>query len=135
MIIEWSDDLVSGVAHIDSQHKLIIKKFGELLTACKNGMGREEAVEMVQFMHDYCLEHFELEEQHMKDHDYPYFLSHAREHRDFKQRFNDMSEDIDKNGVSLQTVLYVNHNLISWFLGHIRGTDIKMCKALKDKIS
>ena len=134
MPIEWTEDLASGVEEIDSQHKLLISKTVELLEACKGGKGRAEADEMLRFMIDYCDSHFSWEENYMKKYNYPYLLSHSREHAKGKQVFAELKNKVEKEGVNTDTVVSLNKKLISWLLTHIRQTDIKMCTYIREKM-
>lgn len=125
---------MSGVDTIDGQHKLIIKKIGELLTACKHGAGPEEALEMVVFMRDYCEEHFLWEEEYMVKYNYPHYLSHVRQHRECRKYFENIQEHVEKNGVGPDTVVVVNKKLVAWLLSHIRNTDLKMAEYLRNEM-
>ncbi len=130
MSIEWTKNLESGIPAVDMQHKLLIKKTGELLLACKNAAGKEEAREMIDFLSAYCTEHFVLEENLMRESGYPYYLSHARQHRMFNSLILETWVKVDSEGVATDTVVRLNKALVSWFLEHIMKMDLKMCEYL-----
>jgi len=135
MPIQWTNDLASGVEKIDTQHKLIIAKIGELLVACKHGAGCEETLEMIEFMEDYCKEHFKLEQEYMREYNYPYAISHARQHRECTDFFIALKKDVLENGVNTSTVVKINKHLVGWFITHIRYTDVKLGTWLKEKMA
>ena len=48
MSFEWTDQLSTGIAEIDSQHKIVIRKFNDLIVACRQKKGNEEIKEFLQ---------------------------------------------------------------------------------------
>ena len=44
MLIEFDDTLVTGNSTIDEQHKELIKRIGNLITACEEGDGKVNAM-------------------------------------------------------------------------------------------
>lgn len=79
MTIGWRDDLLTGVAEVDDQHKELFRRFGELLTACNQGKGGEEVLRLISFLDDYVVKHFTAEERIMRQHGYPDYLEHKQQ--------------------------------------------------------
>lgn len=132
MSIQWSEDLRTGIEEIDDQHKLLIKKIEELFIACRNGAGFEDAREMLEYVQDYCEEHFESEEAFMKSRGYSRLLSHLSIHAKFRQEMGEMKKEADKAGIGVDTIVRLNKKLVNWLIDHIRMTDKKMAEALRE---
>ena len=117
--IQWSDDLNTNIAVIDSQHKRIVSYINSLEDVNgKNDRAVEEQV--LNELVDYTLSHFAFEESLMEDAGYGFINGHKRVHQlfvkrvsDFMQRFK-MGEDITDE---LLTVLK------AWLINHIKSDD------------
>ena len=67
MAIEWSDNLSTGVAEIDNQHKELFRRINDLFDACNQGKGKSEVAGVMEFLESYVVEHFGKEENYMKN--------------------------------------------------------------------
>lgn len=117
--IQWSDDLNTNIAVIDSQHKRIVSYINSLEDINgKNDRAVEEQV--LNELVDYTLSHFAFEESLMEDAGYGFINGHKRVHQLFVKRVNDfmqrfkMGEDITDE---LLTVLK------AWLINHIKSDD------------
>jgi len=81
----WSPELALR-PDIDKQHKLLIYQYERLENAIKKGRGYEMLINIVLFLHQYALTHFQTEEREMLEHDYPEYGEHAEEHDLYKTR-------------------------------------------------
>lgn len=117
--IQWSDDLNTNIAVIDSQHKRIVSYINNLEDVKdKNDRAVEEQV--LNELVDYTLSHFAFEESLMEDAGYGFINGHKRVHQlfvkrvsDFMQRFK-LGEDVTEE---LLTVLK------AWLINHIKSDD------------
>lgn len=119
----WTDDLTVGIDEIDSQHKSLFLQLEKLLDACVAGREREEVLAMLGFLDNYVVTHFATEEGLQREHCYPDFEKHRREHEGFLHRINLLKEEIANSAPSRDFVLRVNQTLIDWLRSHILTVD------------
>lgn len=128
MAIEWTDDLATGVAQIDGQHKELFRRINGLLEACRQGRGKVEVERVIRFLEDYVLEHFSDEESYMTRFSYPAYASHKAQHLEFMDNFFALKTSFETDGAGVHIVVKTNHLVVDWLKNHIRRTD----KALGD---
>jgi hemerythrin len=123
MGIQWDESLTVGIELIDAQHKELFDRINRLLDACKRGEGKEEIADVVSFLGNYVVEHFESEEQAMQKRNYPAFSAHKQEHDVFRKDFETLKEDIAREGAGLGAVAKINKALVDWLIKHIGRSD------------
>ncbi len=131
MTIQWSEDLSSGVADIDAQHKELILRINTLLEACEKQKGIAEIGRYMAFLMEYVAYHFAAEEREMSTYGYPGFKRHEEEHERFKREINALNNEIRATGPRMtlvQTTLWASSE---WFIRHVKGTDREMAQFLK----
>ncbi len=131
MNYQWSDDLATGVAEIDSQHKELLKRFNALITACNQQKGREEVGRFIMFLMEYVIEHFNDEEQLMIAKGYTGLQEHKAEHVDFTKKVISIKREFLEDGAGIHVVLKAVRLAGEWFVNHIKTTDKKMAAALR----
>lgn len=129
-MIKWSADLATGVAEIDNQHKEIFDRFGRLSTACGEGRGKEEVLQLLLFLEEYVKEHFAAEERLQMKHAYPDYAEHRAEHTRFMSDVGRLSRELRADGATLPLVIMTNKTLSSWLLQHITRTDMAFARYL-----
>ena len=55
MAIKWSPEYAIDVEIIDNQHKELFNAVNNLLEACSQGKGKEEAGKILQFLENYVV--------------------------------------------------------------------------------
>jgi hemerythrin len=123
MLIEWSDELATGSAKIDEQHKELFKRINALLEACRLGKGNAEIEKMMQFLNEYVVVHFSEEENYMLRYSYPGYERHKAEHIKFMENFRKLKAEFDNDGPGFLLVLRTKEMIIQWLLDHIRKID------------
>jgi len=126
MAIEWTEDLATGSAEIDNQHKMIFIRINDMLEACKQGKGKAKVESLIKFLEDYILSHFGEEERFMIKHSYPEFAAHRALHEEFKSQLAVLKKQIETEGVGVHTVISTNQLVVNWFIHHIRKVDTKL---------
>jgi hemerythrin len=128
--IQWSDDLNTNIAVIDSQHKRIVGYINKLEDV-KGQNDRTVEEQVLNELVDYTLSHFAFEESLMEDAGYGFINGHKRVHQlfvkrvsDFLQRFK-LGEDITDE---LLTVLK------AWLINHIRSDDNDYADIVRKKL-
>ena len=68
-LIEWdADSMSTGFAAVDAEHRELIDMVNRLHDACRKGAGREEVIQMLNFLGGYAQDHFRHEEGVMEQH-------------------------------------------------------------------
>jgi hemerythrin len=117
--IQWSDDLNTNIAVIDSQHKRIVSYINSLEDVNgKNDRAIEEQV--LNELVDYTLSHFAFEESLMEDAGYGFINGHKRVHQLFVKRVNDFMQRF-KMGEDITDELLIV--LKAWLINHIKSDD------------
>jgi len=128
--IEWRDDLATGHADIDGQHKELFSRFNKLLQACHEGKGHEEVGRLLIFLGEYVRTHFDAEERLQREHRYPGYAAHRREHDEFIVRLRSLEDEFAGNEGGVALVIRTNQMISNWLNRHICGTDREMANYL-----
>jgi len=131
MSFAWTEDLSTGVADIDSQHKELISRVNALIAACNEDKDRDEIGRYLGFLHEYIAFHFAAEEREMAGRGYPGLAAHEAQHEHFKKQVNDLYQQFTAHGASIQVVLMTIHASGTWLVNHIDRTDKELAAFLK----
>jgi hemerythrin len=119
----WREDLETGNPEIDNQHKEIFRRAGMLLGKLKTGnVSDEEIKNMVEFMSDYVVEHFGMEEVLQKLFDYPAFEAHRAKHESFIRDFVLLKERYEV-GWAPNMAEDLGRLVVTWLMDHIEKED------------
>ncbi len=61
--ITFDDNLITGNKTIDTQHKELIERIQNFVTACQNGDSKVKAIKMLDYLNEYTNFHFKEEEK------------------------------------------------------------------------
>lgn len=67
MILNWDNSLSVGNDNIDNQHKELFYRLNKLLEAMKEGKGKSEVINTLDFLEVYVIKHFNYEEEIQKE--------------------------------------------------------------------
>jgi hemerythrin len=115
----WRDSYSIGNASIDAEHQQLFK----LADAFFNADDHEKKTDCAIRLFKYTREHFEHEEQLMRDMGYPEFLAHAQQHTQLISRLNEVSEKIANDTLSAAELKTF---LTAWLVGHIVTFDTRL---------
>lgn len=120
----WDQELMStGVDTIDGQHQELIRMIGELDEACRRGEARERLHEMINFLADYAVRHFEHEEGIMDETQCPARGQNKLAHQQFLAQFAKFKERLQTEGATTSLVLELKNLTSSWLVNHICKVD------------
>lgn len=126
MAYTWSNDLTTGNAAIDAQHKQLIKAINDLVEACSSGKGRATVSSTLDFLIDYTAKHFHDEEKLQQQYRYPDFTNHRKLHEAFKVSVRELAKQLKTEGPTVILVGKVNSSIGGWFVNHIQREDKKV---------
>ncbi len=127
-LIEWDDDLVLGIALVDSHHRHLVELLNKAHDAYLFGMKAGELEVIFNELIDYAGYHFATEESLMKKFVYPETISHIAEHKAFIKQITEMRNH--QGADKLQSYLDIADFLLAWLITHIKNTDRLFCSSL-----
>ena len=133
MAYQFTPDLETGNALIDSEHKQLIQAINDLLAACSAGKGRAELEKTTKFLYDYTAKHFADEERLQMQTRYPDYQNHKRYHEEFKKVVAGLVKKLQEQGPTVALVGEVNSAIAGWLLNHIKREDTKVAAHIKSQ--
>jgi len=120
---EWTPDLSVGENHIDEQHQKLLARVNELLEAILQGEAQEVIADTIQFFDRYAQEHFQYEEEYMRENGYPGLAEHQLQHQGFEKQYKEFKRNLASGMDKEQLALQVENYLGKWWLQHIGEDD------------
>jgi methyl-accepting chemotaxis protein len=121
LIIQWSDNLNTGIPLVDKQHRRLVDLINQLFQCMKDGGDRMLLGSVVDELVDYTVTHFRSEEELMKKHHYPDFAAHKRVHDDFVAKVGDFADKLKAGARLAPADIY--KFLKEWLISHIEKQD------------
>jgi len=136
MALQFTPDLSTTVAEIDDQHKELFKRVDGLLVALRSGAGtgRDELVRTIQFLTDYVVFHFGIEEKYMDQYGYVDRSQHKAQHELFVKTFLRLKDRLLLEGINAQNIEDTKQLVVDWLINHIRYSDKGLGLFLKRKL-
>ncbi|MFU0800408.1 MAG: hemerythrin family protein [Xylanivirga thermophila] len=132
MAIVWRKDLEIGIEELDKQHKALIEHASDLLEACANGKGKEEVKDTLEFVSEYAVTHLKDEEAYQRKYNYPLYENHARVHKNFLEKVEQLKKQFEEEGPTLHFTIQFNREVVDWFINHISKMDKEFAKYVKE---
>lgn len=116
--IAWKEFYSVGCRELDDQHKQILGIINDLYSALQSGRESEEVKGLLDRLIQYAKDHFQCEEEWMKECGYPELAQHRTTHKRLSQKTIALCNRIDAD---------TGHDLLSflkeWWVSHICGAD------------
>ncbi len=122
MRAEFTDNLITGNEMIDGQHKELIDKINDLLSAIERDAGKEEAEKTLSYLEDYVNFHFSAEEKFQEEIGYPGIKEHKEKHEELRQTVG-MMRELLKSGNKADFSRTIERKVVDWLYYHIQGFD------------
>jgi len=129
--IVWTDEYSVGDKVLDNQHKQIIDAINKLIEQQDSADSQSISAEIIGEIKTYASEHFDLEEQMMKEHGFPDYEHHRTQHRAFKIKTAQLRA-AKKNSISGVSDMLLKY-LCDWLKRHILHEDMKYRTFFSDK--
>lgn len=121
--IAWNDDLLVNIVQIDDQHRELFRRFNVLGDAVWDGKGKQVIGETLDFLAEYTVQHFNAEEELMREYQYPALITHKKAHDNFVQEVQAFINDFASKDVDSGLIISVVNKLGDWTRNHIRRMD------------
>ena len=129
--IAWDDNLLTGNALIDMQHKEIFARIGDFIRGCENGDDEENPEDILAFIANYTTRHFVDEEALQVEYGYPGYAQHKNEHEEFIATVDELAERFQANGLSYELSKDINKIVAKWLINHIKNEDKMMIEYIR----
>lgn len=133
MSLKWEDSLLTGIGNIDSQHKELFKYLDKFLSSIKDGKGKEEIGNALNFLEDYVIKHFHDEEEIQRQYGYPRIEEQSSQHEHFKNELKQLKLSFEKSGESVLLALNIQNKITSWIKNHISTLDKDLGEFIRNK--
>jgi len=118
--IEWIEDYSVGISSVDSEHMRLVQIINHLNEAIRKEESKAVLVHTFDRLIEYSMEHFENEENLMRQYQYPEIEEHIREHKRLMRTVMELNKE--KKYIFPANV---SEFLNSWLIDHILTTDMK----------
>lgn len=121
----WNDKLSLGVHAMDDEHKILIDRINDFITALEEQhtrVNKENLMRAFQNLASYTIEHFAHEEAYMESIQYPQLNSHKKIHENLLNQVGLYGEQIKNGTLNEKKIVSFLRN---WLLSHIMGVDMQ----------
>ena len=130
MKYELTDDLLTGNALIDSEHRELFAAVNNLMDACTQGKGRDQIQKTVQFLGDYVAKHFRDEEGLQTKSNYPGYPAHKQFHDGYRRKLAETTQVLTREGPSVKALGDLN-GVVAILVSHNRTEDMRLARHIK----
>lgn len=127
----WKETYKIGVEFIDRQHKDLFDTTEKLLRIIQDEnvlTRKQECVNTITFLKDYCVEHFAAEEAYQLSINYSEADTHKVLHRVFVTSLGRLENKLNENDFDMPTIKEFAGFLMTWLSYHVAGADQKLKK-------
>jgi len=129
--VRWTEDLATGDATIDEQHRELLRRMDDVLSANDAGNRKDRIIQILNYLEQYVEFHFDSEEAAMKRSRYPQAKDHMQQHEMFRWKLRELLGEVGRSGAELGLIISTNRLMIDWLLNHIRKSDVELARFLK----
>ena len=115
-------------------HYQLISRYNALLQKCRSTSNFAAIGNYLEYLKQYVVHYFELEEHGMIADKYPLFDAHKAEHELFKEQVNQQYQEYLKHGVNPHVFVKTIHSSGEWLVNHVYKSDQTMVVYLRDRV-
>lgn len=127
MKYELTEDLLTGNAQIDAQHRQLLETVNRLMDACAKGKGRDQIQSTVTFLSDYVVKHFQDEERLQLQSNYPGYAGHKQFHDGYRKQLAADAQVLLQEGPTVKALGNLN-KAVAILITHIRTEDKRVAR-------
>ncbi len=128
----WKEEYKVGIDKIDEQHRQLFDKIEQLLEIAKSGDKRsnqQKCMEIIDFLVDYTVFHFNTEEALQRERKYVSYAQHVKIHTEFKNTVQAYKELLGKDFTAKTLKSFIG-TMLAWLVNHVCVCDRKILKNL-----
>ncbi len=126
MSLEWKDCYKIGDPDIDQQHQYLFELTNEFMAV--DGLSNLRSLLMLLYKH--TREHFEKEEEFMRNIGFPELEVHQQHHNNLLRRLSELSMDVGKGYMNKPAI---NAMMNDWASKHVLVDDAKIAEFMASK--
>ena len=124
--IAWSDDYKLDNKQVDRQHYKLFEMAGKLVGLCTDAGDEAQLRQMLDFLVNYTVQHFNDEEALQIKYNYPDYKRHKQLHENFKATVGDMVKKFNEGESPVELSGEINKIVVKWLINHISYEDKKI---------
>lgn len=128
---DWTERYRLGIPEIDAQHFELVKRINNLVIAFRNEKSKQDIHEILSFLEEYVVFHFNDEEALMKKHGYSGLENHCNIHRKYTESVSALIHDLNNQPVTPALMVAVNRLLVEWLSNHIDVEDRAFAESIR----
>ncbi len=132
-LVPWSDEYSVGVRIIDTDHKNLFEIINTLHAGIRRGLGGRELDIAMAGLTRYVDEHFEREENLMKEYHYPGLANHREVHQNLIRTVYAMRKVQTSQPAAIDLKKLMKF-LGDWLVNHVVKTDVKYVPYLRGEV-
>ena len=127
------DLLETGIPLIDRQHAAYEELTGRALLLCaESRVPLETLAQEVDQVRTYALDHFDCEEQLMRNAGYPQLKAHAAQHAIFRDQCETLAAELTTPPLASDFPTRLSRLLVDWFCRHVQTEDMKLAAFIRE---
>ncbi len=111
---------------VDQQHRNLIDMINQLEEAVEQGRGRDGVDRLLNFLGEYVVKHFSMEEKLMAEHHCPATEVNLTAHKTMLKKYTDWREVYEASGFDTKLVLELKELLSTWLVSHVCKIDCQL---------
>lgn len=126
----WKEEYKVGIDKIDEQHRQLFDKIEQLLEIAKSSdrnSNKQKCMEIIDFLVDYTVFHFDTEEALQREKKYVSYAQHIRIHMDFKNTVQVYKEMLSRDFTAKTLKSFIG-TMLAWLVNHVCVCDRKIVK-------
>jgi hemerythrin len=128
----WQQEYITGNSQVDRQHQHIFEIVNALHDAVVTGKSVDILHEILEFLTNHTIEHFQTEESLMMAVDYPDYNRHKQTHDHLLCKVDNLLLKFRDRNTEVITI-EITQFLTEWLTHHIKGEDQKMIQFFQNK--
>ena len=130
MIIEWNEEITSGIEEIDLQHQHIISLLNQIVYFYESHDNSKKFIFTLLDFSEAIHAHFEYEEKLLADNGYKDLNNHKAGHEEISDLINSVLMPAmmnDEEDLPAEPLI----NIVRWFDNHLKTEDTRFFKSIK----
>ena len=123
-VLRWRANFEVGIAELDHEHRELLALINELLEHAKETSDIDHVIGALDEVFAAISSHFALEEQMMRDSNYPAYGDHKEDHQTLLDDLRDIMDDVEDDGRFDETQLNIDLN--RWFSDHFQTHNARL---------
>lgn len=130
-IFDWREDYSVKNQEMDGHHKALFEKARNLVEVIDENEEHAVIEKVLNFLIQYAEFHFKAEEVLMKQHNFPDYENHCKQHNSFLKKIHELKEQFKSRDIEMD-MDFIDF-LKNWVINHILTEDRKYGQFLNRK--